>query len=466
MQVQSQTRIRLIMLVTIGAGFMSSLDLFVVNVAFDQIATDFGVGSSGGPTASDMSWVLNAYAVTFAALLVPFGRLADRYGRKSIFIGGLVLFVAASAACAFSGGVWALVLFRVLQAAGAAAMTPTSLSILMGSLPPEKRLGAIRLWSAIGAIAAALGPSVGGVLTQISWHWVFLINLPIGLVLLWFAVRYVQETKNDQDVTTPDLFGALLFALAVGLFALGLVQSPEWGWDSPATLGALAGSAVLALIFVWRSRRHISPVIDTSLFKVRAFGWANISMLIFNFAFSANLLIGILWMQQVWGWSALLTGLAIAVGPAMVPITVVLTNRFLPNVSPPRLVTVGALLFALGTLVIVMSIGNEPNYWLGYFPGWVIGGVGVGFALPNLMGGATQGLPPTQTATGSAIVSMTRQIGFVIGISTLFAIVGDQHGLAATDSYLLTWSVAAAALVVTAAAAFGMASRTKTPALV
>ncbi len=222
MKIPSQAKTRLIVLVAIGAAFMSSLDLFVVNVAFDNIGSDLGVGRAGGPTAADLSWILNAYAVTYAALLVPFGRLADRYGRKSLFIGGLALFVAASVACALSGNVWTLVGFRVLQAAGGAAMTPTSLSILMAALPAEKRIGGVRLWAATGAIAAAIGPTVGGVLTQISCHWVFLINLPVGALLLWFGVSHVHETKPDHDATTPDLAGALLFAAAV------LSSRSEW----------------------------------------------------------------------------------------------------------------------------------------------------------------------------------------------------------------------------------------------
>lgn len=459
MPLQSQTATRVIVIVAVGAAFTSSLDLFVVNVAFDDIGRNLGVGKVGGPTAADLSWVLNAYAVTYAALLVPFGRLADRYGRKNMFIGGLALFVAASLACALSGSVWALVAFRVLQAAGGAAMTPTSLSILLAALPADKRLGGVRLWAATGAIAAAIGPSVGGVLTQVSWHWVFLINLPIGAVLLWLGVRHVHETKPDHDATTPDIAGAVVFAGAVALLALGLVKSPEWGWGSGRTLAALGGSALLMVVFVVQSRRHISPVIDPALLRVRTFRWANVAMVIFNIAFAANLLIGILWMQQVWGWSALTTGFAVAVGPAFVPLTAAFTHRLLPNVTPARLVAAGSLVCALGIMVMALRMGREPHYATDYLPGWILGGIGVGLALPNLMAGSTHDLPPTQSSTGSAIVTMSRQIGFVIGVSVLFAIVGDKQGLAATDSFVTVWWVAAATLVVGAVAALGMAPR-------
>jgi EmrB/QacA subfamily drug resistance transporter len=454
----SSQRVRLIVLATIGAAFMSSLDLFVVNVAFDDIGSDLRVGSVGGPTPADLSWVLSAYAVTFAALLVPFGRLADRYGRKRMFVGGLAVFVIASVACALSTGVGVLVAFRALQAAGAAAMTPTSLGILMGAVPAERRVGVVRLWSATGAWAAAFGPSVGGVLAQLSWHWVFLINLPIGLVLLWLAVAAVEDVRPDGDAVRPDVAGAVVLAGSVGLLALGLTKSNDWGWTSGRTAGSLAGAAVLAVVFVWQSRRHVSPVIHPALLRVASFRYANLTMLVFNVAFAAQLLVGILWLQQIWGYSALRTGFAIAVGPALVPVTAALTHRLLPTVSHARLVAIGSLVCALGNVYLVAAMGSDPDYLLGYLPGWLLGGIGVGFALPNLMAGATHDLAPEQSATGSAIVTMARQIGFVIGISMLFAIVGSAQGVAAQDGFVTTWWVAAGALAGAAVLAVGMSA--------
>lgn len=464
MQISSQIvdarRTRLVVLVTIGAAFMSSLDLFVVNVAFDDIGRDFGVGGPGGPTAADLSWVLSAYAVAYAALLVPFGRLADRYGRKQMFIAGLAIFVLASAACAISGDVWSLVAFRVLQAAGAAAMTPTSLGILMGALPPEKRVGAVRLWAATGALAAAFGPTVGGVLTQISWHWVFLINIPIGAALLWLAVSTVDDARPDTDAERPDLVGAVLFAGSVGLLALGLTKSNDWGWGSGHTVGSLVAAVALALIFVWQSRRHMSPLIHPALLQVRSFRYTNIVMLTFNIAFAAQLLVGILWMQQIWGYSALKTGFAIAAGPALVPVTAVLTHRFLPNLSPAKLVAIGSVLCALGNLWLISLMGATPEYLTAYLPGWILSGIGVGFALPNLMAGGTRDLAPDQSATGSAIMTMSRQIGFVIGVSVLFAFVGSAQGVAAEDGFVATWWVSVGVLLVSAVFAAGMSAKT------
>lgn len=459
MQIQSQKIDRLVVGTLVGAGFMAGLDLFVVNVAFDDIGRDFGANTSGGPTVSDMSWILNAYAVFYAALLVPFGRLADRYGRRGIFVGGLVLFVGASLACALSPGVWELVAFRSLQAVGAAAMTPTSLSILIAALPVEKRAAGVRLWAATGAVAAAIGPTVGGLLAQISWHWVFLINVPVGLLLVASALRNVQETPADDKALRPDFAGAAVFALAIGLLALGLVKSNDWGWLSPKTDLAFAGSLLAAMYFWFRSGRHEAPVIDPALLRIRSFRYANLAMIAFNAAFGAGLLLAILWLQQVWGYSALRTGIAIAAGPVMVPLTAAFTHRFLPNARPHRLIAAGSVVAAIGTVITALSMTATPSYVADFLPGWIIFGIGVGLNLPNLLAAATHDLPPTQSATGSGIITMARQIGFVIGVSVMFAIVGPRQGLDAVSGYRTTWWVAAAVLLLSALAALVMAPR-------
>lgn len=459
METRSQVSTRLVLIAMTGAAVVSSLDLFVVNVAFDDIGHDLGVGTPGGPTPGDLSWVLSAYAVIYAALLVPFGRLADRYGRKQMFLGGVALFVAASVACALAAGVWWLVAFRGLQAVGAAAMTPTSLSILLATLPPERRLAGVRAWASAGAVAAAVGPSVGGVLSQASWHWVFLINVPIGVVLWWLAARHVREAASDDATPRPDLVGAALFAVAVGLLALGLVKSAEWGWDGGRTWASFVGSAVVTTALTLRSRGHVAPVIDPGLLRVRTFRRATLAMVLFNVAFGANLLIGVLWMQQVWGWSVLQAGLGLAVGPFAVPVTAALTQRFLPAMHPARLVAIGSVVCGLGIVVMALLMGTETSYLGAYVPGWVLGGIGVGFALPNLMGGSTHELPAEQSATGSGIVTMARQLGFVIGVSVLFAVVGDRQGVDAVDGFRTTWWVMAGVLVLAAVAALGMEQR-------
>src|SRR2546423_1202176 len=252
------------------AAFMASLDLFIVNVAFPDISRDFH-----GESLSNLSWVLNGYAVLYAALLVPLGRLADRFGRLTGFLGGLALFTIASAACAASGNLWTLVAFRGLQAVGAAALTPTSLGLLLAATPAEKRARAVRIWAAIGALAAAFGPVVGGLLVQASWRWVFVVNVPFGILAIVAAWRFVPDSRDLAVTRIPDLFGSALVAVGIGALALALVKGPGWGWTSYGVDGAFLVAAVGLGGFWGGSGRHPLPVVEPALLRGPAFARAN-----------------------------------------------------------------------------------------------------------------------------------------------------------------------------------------------
>jgi EmrB/QacA subfamily drug resistance transporter len=437
------------------AAFMASLDLFIVNVAFDEIGKDFD-----GVSLSDLSWVLNGYAIVYAALLVPLGRLADRFGRKQGFLLGLAVFTAASLACALATGPWLLVGFRTLQAAGAALLTPTSLGLLVNATPPAGRVRAVRIWAATGALAAAVGPAVGGVLVEASWRWVFLVNLPIGIAAFAVAVRIVPRSRDEQVGRIPDLVGAAVLALAIGTLSLALVKAPDWGWGSTATLTSLAVSVLGAAVFAWRSLHHPLPVVEPALLKVRAFAWSNATSLLFSIAFAANLLVAILWMQQVWGYSAIRTGLAIAPGPLMVPIFAAVAQSIAHRVPVGRIAALGCVLVACGSLLVLTSVGPEPQYVTEMLPGWLIGGIGVGFALPTILSAATSDLPADRSATGSAVVNMSRQLGTVLGVSILVALVGKPIGyVAAHDAFQRVWLAVAVSAVLAAVAAIGMTPR-------
>jgi EmrB/QacA subfamily drug resistance transporter len=438
------------------AAFMASLDLFIVNVAFASIAEDFA-----GASLSGVSWVLNAYAVVYAALLVPLGRLADRYGRKAGFLLGLGVFIAASLGCAVAPGLWPLVVFRVLQAAGAALLTPTSLGLLLHTMPAERRARAVRIWAATGGIAAAAGPVVGGLLVSASWRWVFLVNIPIGLLALAFAARVVPESRDPEPGPMPDLLGAGVLAVSVGALALGLVQAPEWGWTSTSTLAALLVSLATIAVFWRRSRRHVAPVVEPALLAVRSFAWSNATSLLFGVAFAGNLLVSILWMEQVWEFSALRTGLGVAPGPLMVPVFAALAQVVAHRVSVGRIAATGSALLGISLLLSILLLGEDPAYASQMLPCLLVSGAGVGLALPTILASATADLPPARAATGSAVVNMSRQIGSVLGVSILIALLGTPVGYPALRSAFddVRWTLAAASLLA-AAAAIGMTVRT------
>ncbi len=441
------------------AAFMASLDLFIVNVAFDDIGRDLA-RPGGTLVLSDLSWVLNGYAIVYAALLVPLGRLADRYGRKRGFLLGLAVFVVASAACAASAGLWALVLFRTLQAAGAALLTPTSLGLLVASTPLAERARAVRIWAATGALAAAAGPVLGGLLVAVSWRWVFLVNLPIGVLAIVAAVRLVPDVREDRSGRVPDLVGAALLALGVGALTLALVQGPVWGWGSAGVISAFVVAALGVAAFAGRCTRHPAPIVEPALLRVRAFAWSNVTSLVFSLAFAASLLTLVLWLQQVWGWSALRTGLAVAPGPLMVPVFAAVAQQLSRSMPVGRIAAAGCLLLGLGSVLVALSVGQEPSYALEILPGWLVGGAGVGLALPTILGSATLDLPADRAATGSGVVNMARQIGFVLGVSVLVVLLGSPVGYrAAQAGFQRVWWAVAATAALAAMAALGMTPR-------
>jgi EmrB/QacA subfamily drug resistance transporter len=436
---QLRTRPRGVLLVLSAAAFLASLDLFIVNVALDDIGRDVGQAS-----LSNLSWVLNAYAIVYAALLVPAGRLADRFGRKSGFLLGLAVFVLASLGCAVSQGLWELVAFRGLQAAGAALLTPTSLGLLLAATPDAEKARAVRAWAASGSLAAALGPVVGGLLVEASWRWVFLVNLPFGVAALVAAHLIVPDSDHDRGVDLPDLLGGAVLITSIGALATGLVKAPEWGWGSASTITTLAASAVALALFVLRCRVHPVPIVNLSLMRHRTFAWSNVTAVLFSAAFAANLLAFVLWCEQTWGWSALKTGLAVAPGPLMVPLFAAVGHRLTARVPVGVVTAVGSLLLGVGSVLVLSSVGTEPDYARDLLPGWLIGGVGVGLALPTILSSATQGLAPAQAATGSAIVNMGRQVGAVLGVSILVAVLAGHSPQAFQHAWWVIAGIAVA----------------------
>lgn len=433
------------------AAFMAGLDLFIVNVAFTDIGHEFKDSA-----LSNMSWILNGYAIVFAALLVPLGRLADRFGRKAGFLLGVALFTAASGACAASATLWQLVLFRVLQAVGAAALTPASLGLLLSVFEPAKRAGAVRVWSAAAALAAAAGPVFGGLLVSLSWRWVFLVNLPIGVVALVAALRLVPDSRDRAVTRMPDLLGAVVLTAAIGLLALGLVKVDDW---PGLRTGLVLAAAALGAVGFWiRSRRHAHPVIEPELLRLREFAWSNAAVLVFSVGFAANLLSVILWMQNVWQYSALRTGLGVAPGPLMVPLAAIAAAKLAGRGIPVgRIAALGCLLCVASVLAMASMVDAAPDYAGALLPGWLVGGIGVGLALPTILSTATAGLPPHRFSTGSAVVNMSRQIGSVLGISILVAIMGTPRTYSdAHDAFVHSCVAIGLFMLVGAATSLGM----------
>jgi EmrB/QacA subfamily drug resistance transporter len=426
-----------VLIVTAVAVFMSFLDVTIVNVAFPDIERDF-------PDAAraDLSWVLNAYNIVFAALLVPAGRIADLVGRRRMFLIGVTAFVATSVLCGIAGSPELLTAARVLQAAAGAILVPTSLALLLPEFRAEKRATAVAIWSATGAVAAALGPSLGGVLVdEAGWRWVFFVNVPIGLAALIPARRLLTERRDPSGVL-PDVLGSALMVAGVGALALGIVKGSDWGWGSAGVLGSLAAAAVLLPLVVLRSARHRAPVIELSLFRARSFAVANAGMFAFSTAFYALLLCNVLFLTERWGYSILEAGFAVTPGPLSAALSAPLGGALSDRFGQRVVALPGALLFAAGCALFATGIDATPDYAGEYLVPTILTGMGVGLSFAAWGSAAVAELPPARFATGSAVLACLRQIGAVLGIAVLVAVL--EAAPPGVDGFTDAWTLMAA----------------------
>ena len=427
-------------LVIVSVGMvLANLDLFVVNVGLPNIALDFA-----NPSLESLSWILNGYTITYAALLVFFGRLSERYPRNVSFLVGIGAFTAASAACAAATGTEMLVVFRIVQAAAAALMTPTSLGLLLSAFRPEGRSGAVRTWTAVGGLAAALGPLIGGVLITASWRWIFLVNLPVGLITLVVGWRKLPRVPGHNS-SHPDFGAALLVTAGVAALVFAIVKINDWGWHSPGIGAACVATVIFLGLFVARCLRSSTPFIDPHLFRIRPFTGATLAIAPFSAAFGALLLSIVLWDQMIWGWSALKIGLAMAPGPLLVPVVSLLFSRqLIAQFGTAAVSAAGMISFALGQVWWSVVPGLEASFLVATF-GMLPIGVGVGLALPTLMGVSTSSLPPSSFATGSGAINMIRQAAMAIGVAVLVAIVGESHAVEErVQAFRAAWLIMAA----------------------
>jgi EmrB/QacA subfamily drug resistance transporter len=439
-------------------AFLVFLDTTIVNIAFPDISASFPEASRGL-----LSWVLDGYFVVIAALLVPAGGLADRFGHKRVFLGGLGLFTLASLLCAVAPSLEALIGFRVLQGAGAAAIAPTSLAIVLDSFPAEKRAAGVGLWGAAAAAAAATGPTLGAALVELdSWRLVFLVNLPLGAALL-FAGRRLLPRQALRDTRLPDLPGALMLALGLAAVTLGIVEGNDWGWTGGGTLAAFAAAALLLGVVVARSLSHPRPIVEPALFAHRSFSLGNLGTLLFAAAFFSLILGNVLFLTTVWGYSIISAGLATLPGPATTTVVSGPAGRLADRFGHRAVIVPGALVFAAGAMVL-RSAGAEPDYLGLWLPGSILTGIGIGLAFPTLGSAAVRDVADDRFATASAVNAAFRQVGAVLGTAILIAIVGEPASLSeALDVSNSAYLFAALAALVSGMAALALRP-TATPA--
>jgi len=427
------------------AVFLVSLDSTMLFAAFRAMRAGFP-----GTSAADMSWVINAYTVVYAAMLIPAGGLADTHGRKKVFLLGVTLFLAASAACGLAGNVEWLIIARVVQALGAALLTPASLSIVLDAFPHSKRAVAVSLWGAVGGLAAAIGPSLGSfVVDSVGWPWAFYLNLPLGALSLWRGAALLKEAKRPENRRQVDGVGIGLLVVGVGALALSIVQSDSPHW-SRIDLAVAAGIGVIALVgFVIWARVARAPLVDLRLFKNRTYAFVNVATLAFGIAFSIMFFAFFFYMTEVWHYTLPQAGLAITPGPLLVIPFAIISGRLAARIGHRPFLVGGGLIFACSGLWFMLMPGAQSAYLTQWLPGLVMSGMGVGLVLPSLSAAAVNRLPADQYAVGSAVNQATRQIGSVMGVAITVLLLG--HGGLTHASFMSLYACHVALALLTAA---------------
>ncbi len=405
-----------------GAIFLTTLDLSIVNVAFPDILTDFGV------SRADASWIVTIYNIFYASLLVVAGKTADSIGRRRMFRIGVTLFGIGSLGAALAPSLATLVVARALQGIGGAVLTPATLGLLIASFPPERRTQVVAMWGGVGALGVASGPSLGAlVIALTNWRGAFWINVPLCIALLVLNGRYLKESAPERHKQRPDYAGAVLITIALALLALGISQSEVWGWTDVRTVGSIVASVVVTVAFVRRQAVHPEPILDLALLSTRSFSVANFSGLAFFAGFAALGLNNVLFLRQVWGYDVLTAGLLSATAPLTVALCAPFSGRLAQRHGFRPFVVVGPLIVAAFIVLFaqVFDAQREPALFL------VLGillAVGIGAFIPVNTAAAVAELPQTRLSVGGAVNNTFRQIGSVLGIAALVAVLGDPVG--------------------------------------
>ena len=424
-------------------GAVAFVDATIVNIAFPNIARSFP-----GTSISTLSWVLNAYNIVFAAFLMAAAQIADVFGRRRVFIFGLELFTVGSLLCAIAPSAGALISFRVAQALGAAFLVPSAVALVLNAFPPARRAHGVALLSAVGAAAAGLGPSLGGLLVAAaSWRLVFLVNVPIGVATVLLARRRLVESRAPGRRRIPDLPGTLMFAIAIGALVLGVLKGQEWGWVSAPTIGCLAVSLAFGALVVWRCTWHRSPIIDLSVLKVRTFSVANAMTVIGAAGFYGYTLSNVLFLTGLWRYSALQAGLALTVGPIVAVVVAGPTSRLAQRIGPRPVLVAGGLFWGGAVLWFVERVGPTPDFVGQWLPGMVLLGIGAGTLFPNLSGTAVASAPGGNFATATGMNSVARQVGAALGVAIVVAIIGTATPATAYEVFRHAWMFGAACLI-------------------
>src|SRR5437870_1119210 len=406
------------------ALFMIMLDNTVVNVALPAIKSDLGISQA------ELEWTVAAYALTFASLLLTGGKVGDLVGRRLIFTIGLVVFTLSSLFCGLSSSGTELIAARSVQGVGAALMMPATLSIISATFAVRERGTAIGIWAGVSAMALAIGPLLGGIITEhISWNWIFYVNVPIGVLGVLAAIFVVPESKDTSHEQRLDLPG--LLSSGVGLFAIvfALIEAHRYGWTSGLILGLFTLGVVALVTFVLLERHQRLPMLDLSLFKSGTFAGANLVAILVTLAMFGIFVFFPIYMQTFLGWSPIQAGAALLPWTVMIVIFAPIAGKLSDHIGSRWLMAGGMTTVAVCCLLL-STVTLHSTFWH-MLPAFLLGGLGMSFVMTPMSAAAMGAAPVAKAGVASGVLNTFRQVGVALGIAIMGAIVADRAAAAA-----------------------------------
>ncbi|MBU3062836.1 MFS transporter [Nocardia sp. NEAU-G5] len=414
------------------AQYLAILDLFAVTVAFPTLQASFGHAG-----ASTVSWVLNAYTIVMAALLVPAGRLADDTGRKRGFLIGIALFGLASIACAAAPSLGLLIAARIAQAVAAALLVPTGLGLVLPVFDTREHATVMGIWTAIAAAGAGSGPVIGGLLLEAGWRWIFLLNVPFTVAAFAFGLRVLPDIRQ-QAKRRLDLLGAALILGATAALTTVFVQAATWGYTSPATAGMLVAAVALGAVFAWHVRRHPDPVVSPVILRHKPFRIATAGVFSYYLGFAALILSATLFLSERWHYSQLNASLGIAPIPIACLLLSPLSGRIVARIGARASAALGGATIAAGVAWWIATSGFSTSYPVMFLPGAILAGASTALLQPPLFG-ASALLPADQLSLGSGTLMMARQTSSALGVAILTAILA-RTAVPGLNDYRAGWA--------------------------
>jgi EmrB/QacA subfamily drug resistance transporter len=421
---EARTNPWLVLLVLTTGFFMILLDTTIVNVAIPAMSTGLNT------TLDQILWVLNAYILVYAVLLITAGRLGDLFGQRTLFAIGLFVFTVASALCGLSQNAGELIAARILQGVGGALLTPQTLAIITSLFPPERRGAAFGIWGAVAGLATVAGPTIGGaIITYISWRWIFFINVPIGIAALFATFAIIPDLRPGRHHGW-DVVGVILSTAGLFGIVFGLIEGERYNWGEIASYGVtipeiIVGGAVLVVVFIIWERFQAEPLVPLSLFEERNFAVANWIAAAISFGMLSLFLPFTIYLQSVRGFSALAAGLTLAPMSLTSMVTAPFAGRFADRVGGKFILTAGISLFTIGVGSLAFVAGPNST-WLTFLPPAIIAGAGMGMTFAPMTTVAMRNISPRVAGAASGVLNTTRQLGAAIGSAVVGAILQNH----------------------------------------